>query len=271
MLIQLCVIFHNNTDYKLRQICCVALTSGLNLSGVSLFIWAQMHHHFDLFSRRRSFHASKSIKSQHRHFCTVRLAGFRALPSYDKRPSLWERYISVRQRAEDLFPLLSSLSFTSTSCPYFSKMAHQLLQEQTFPPRALIMRSGCFTRRRVCFSYKSSFGSCCYSDPRLRSLPSARPSTWQHFANVLALTRPRCLRLSCELSARSTGSSLLFLALSECWLSALLFCLLSLHFYHVGKFFCALGPVHLRAGEQHSPLKGLWHAAQLLLANAELR
>lgn len=168
------------------------------------------------FSKRRSFQASESIKSQHRHLCTARLAGFRALPSYDKRPSLWERYISVRQRAEDLFPLLSSLSFTSTSCPYFSKMAQQLLQEQTLPPHALITRGACFTRRRVCCSHKSSFGSCCYSDPCLRSLASAQPSTWQHFANVLALTRPHCLRLSCELSARSTGSSLLFLALPEC-------------------------------------------------------
>lgn len=112
-------------------------------------------------------------------------------------------------------------------------MAHQLLQEQTFPPGVLITRTGCFTRRRVCFSYKGSFGSCCYSDPCPRSFRSAQPSTWQHFANLLALTRPRCLRLSCELSARSTGSSLLFLALSECWLSALLFCLLSLHFCHV--------------------------------------
>lgn len=179
------------------------------------------------------------MKSQHRRFCAARIACFRALPSYDKRPSLWERYISVRQRTEDLFPLLSSLSFTSTSCPYFSKMAHQLLWEQTFPPCMLITRSGCFTSRRICLSHKSSFGSRCYSDPRLRSLPSAQTSTWQRFGIVLALTRPRCLRLSCELSAGSTGSSLLFLALSECWLSALLFCLLSLRFYHVGKFFCA--------------------------------
>lgn len=154
--------------------------------------------------------------------------------------------------------------------PIFPKMAHQLLWEQTFPPCVLITRSGCFTSRRICVSHKSSFGSRCYSDPRLRSLPSAQTSTWQRFGNVLALTRPRCLRLSCELSAGSTGSSLLFLALSECWLSALLFCLLSLHFYHVGKFF-ALGPVHSQPGEQPSPLKGLWHTAQLLLENAELR
>lgn len=39
----------------------------------------------------------------------------------------------------------------------------------------------------------------------------------------------------CELSAGSTGSSLLFLALLECCLSALLFCLLSPHFDHVRK------------------------------------
>lgn len=100
--------------------------------------------------------------------------------------------------------------------------------------------------------------------------PSAQTSTWQRFGNVLALTRPGCLRLSCELSAGSTGSSWLFLALSECWLSALLFCLLSLHFYHVGKCF-ALGPVHSQPVEQPSAPEGLWRAAQLLLENAALR
>lgn len=117
-------------------------------------------------------------------------------------------------------------------------MTHQLLQEQTFPPRMLITRGCCFTRLWVCFSHKAHLVPVVIQTPVCRAFWVINHPSWQHFINVLTLTRPSCLRVSCELTARSTGSTLLFLALSECWLSALLFCLLSLHVYNVGNFFC---------------------------------
>lgn len=175
--------------------------------------------------------------------------------------------ISALDSAQRTFSLLSSLSFTSSSCLYFSKWHINYSKNRHFHPARWLRGAVVLLRLWVCFSLKAHLVPVVFQTPVCRVFRAINHPSWQHFANVLALTRSSCLRRSCELSARSAGSTLLFLALPECWLSALLFCLLSLHFYHVGRFFFffffALSPVHSPAGEQPSLLRRLWHAAHL--------
>lgn len=62
----------------------------------------------------------------------------------------------------------------------------------------------------------------------------------------------------CELGAWSTGSTLLFLALLECCFSALLFCLLSLHFDHVRKLLFGLAALSQNNNPPPRPVTCCW-------------
>lgn len=62
----------------------------------------------------------------------------------------------------------------------------------------------------------------------------------------------------CELGAGSTGSTLLFLALLECCFSALLFCLLSLHFDHVRKLLFGLAALSQNNNPPPRPVTCCW-------------
>ena len=123
-----------------------------------------------------------------------------------------------------------------------------------------------YCRVMACILSFQPGSSCClcFQVNMVRSLSynSPHPSQLTHRPGKVLATCSDSLCLlpktSCELSAGSTGSSLLFLALLECRLSALLFCLLSLHFGHVRKLVFGLAALSRDNNPPPGPVTCSW-------------